>query len=1781
MRFLGTTDIALRAEKTHLEENIQKAEMSGAAKRDPNTVAQMRGRLAEIYNHLDPGRAAREQVKANQTRRFNPTMGDYDPLRMNLETAMALVDRKYGNTPGYDKARDTLKYTIQNQLSSPTPIDAISVAGRARDTLAQFNKKDPGGAKGASLESRRNLVDAQKTKVSDLEGMTNPYDVAMTLIALQNQGGMDRPIGGGRANQPNISPYGTSLPAQAMAAAGMVTDQMRPSESIPSVQPLIGKKAGAQVDAFVKSFAGMFDPATLATPISGAADMADLAFSMLPESSRADAIKALKGATPDEQNTFIARLLGMGAAGFVQGKIGNFAMGKIGEFSKRPLPQNLENLVQDIAANAPKTSAASDVSNIKVSFRPKAEPKPEGKFVTANPAPDQIGLAQAANMKRPAKPTDFTVGQEVKAPKKNGSEVAAKVTDVTDYSVGIETANGTKKFYSPEDAKTILKSNEPVAPTKATPVATQMAPEDIQVHPSIQFKGKAKSSKAIVDLNGNVTDTLKSVNTYNVTQGGPLLVWESNSGKRFVVDGHHRLELAKRAANFVDDTPTGQVDVPRQVPVNVIKEADGWTLDEAQFKGMMANLRDGKAEALDAALVLRKRGINADQIDGFFTKEGVTVKAALSKEIKGSMGLSNPAFERAMASFDIDQKAASGVGSIDGLTPEQQLAALGILEKGDHDTFKEGAVIAQKLKDRGAGTVTQAPSDQMGFGDMFGDGGPDPFGDYLSTIGTEATLQSMAEKQITKQFRDLNAPLNADLLDGEFINADLRKQLKDKLGGSQSKAIGKVDFLFQVDQNFQRYVSEQAQKVMNGDVSENQAANEIAQAAIDKIGTQSEGDFIRGAIQPGTDSGSNGGLPPGPPDPGSIPGSPDPGKPGGIKGPKNKRQQGSADVKVLAGVAAATAGGSIVYFWKDINKAIEENNLADVRNTILKAGLATTATTLIFQGVKSGAIRSFKGNDIDPFRVVLDPKSLAKLSEPGPFKSALVDVLSTNDLYRLKSARAFGRVEETAKNVFGKSGGKKVNPADHPVYREWNRKFRDHVEQNVAQGKKWNDGVPKEFADFAQSAITEMDDLLNQWEKLGGRIKVKNDGTQHTKMEPGASIRLKGGAFAEFVGVEETPNGVAIKTKVIDPSEFADVNPEDLTYTIRPGEEFGRPVSRIGEAYVPRVYTRRFIEQLVEGDPQFREALNQATVKAGGSPISDSEFVTLQDMAKGFAETESATSINSFLANLERERNLPLAKFEYMKNGERVVVDPYENSYFDATRKYLDRAAKRVAIAETLGIESDILAKVIDGIRGVDYEGADYLTTLVGRLFDMGPKARNYKSMLDQAARVEGQYQATTKLLGGTSAISQFSDIIVPLTEVGITKTYQGIRKLMKDKDFRSDIDVFNGGTNAWLREFSDIEHTGNSITKASSQFIDYAMTALQVKSMDKMVKRINTASVVTRTEELMRRVEDAAKNGKALTETEKRAMDRYGLTKWQEQIVAKGTDAMMSEQKFQADVASNARTFQYSGAAEDLPLWMSSPAGSMFMRFKKPWYVATKNLLQSAMNEATQGNFTPMARLVGYSVVVGSGAQYMKDIIKMAGLDEETRDMFKSGDFGGAIKRMFVDVPSEKNYLGQSVKAIREDRAHGLMQMIGLVGQTMYESGSTGIGGEVFPLNQRTQSDVRQFNSWERFEPITSQSVRRIAGLIGGYAANGVNEKTNANAYEIGRSEVIPARRVFDFFNVKPEEVVAREGARKIKAENAKIPKDAYNRREQLKYQAMPEKMDRRIKNRVDKYNK
>lgn len=97
-----------------------------------------------------------------------------------------------------------------------------------------------------------------------------------------------------------------------------------------------------------------------------------------------------------------------------------------------------------------------------------------------------------------------------------------------------------------------------------------------------QFKDGANAEGVVEPLEGK----------YQRLGTGPILVWERLNGKREVISGRHRFDLAKR---------TGEKTIPSQV----VREADGFTLQHAITADAELNIRDGQGKAKDYANYFR------------------------------------------------------------------------------------------------------------------------------------------------------------------------------------------------------------------------------------------------------------------------------------------------------------------------------------------------------------------------------------------------------------------------------------------------------------------------------------------------------------------------------------------------------------------------------------------------------------------------------------------------------------------------------------------------------------------------------------------------------------------------------------------------------------------------------------------------------------------------------------------------------------------------------------------------------------------------------------------------------------------------------------------------------------------------------------------------------------------------------------------------------------------------------------------------------------------------
>lgn len=125
-----------------------------------------------------------------------------------------------------------------------------------------------------------------------------------------------------------------------------------------------------------------------------------------------------------------------------------------------------------------------------------------------------------------------------------------------------------------------------------------------------------------------VTDQFADVKTFNPDFAGTIHVWhDPGDGKTYVVNGHHRYELAKRS-NYTGDVQVYYIDAPDAA--------------SARAFGALVNIANGHGTAIDAAKYLRDSGAQL----GALEDQGLSVKGKVAADAILLARLSPRLFDR-------------------------------------------------------------------------------------------------------------------------------------------------------------------------------------------------------------------------------------------------------------------------------------------------------------------------------------------------------------------------------------------------------------------------------------------------------------------------------------------------------------------------------------------------------------------------------------------------------------------------------------------------------------------------------------------------------------------------------------------------------------------------------------------------------------------------------------------------------------------------------------------------------------------------------------------------------------------------------------------------------------------------------------------------------------------------------------------------------------------------------------------------------------------------------
>lgn len=225
-----------------------------------------------------------------------------------------------------------------------------------------------------------------------------------------------------------------------------------------------------------------------------------------------------------------------------------------------------------------------------------------------------------------------------------------------------------------------------------------------------------------------VTDELKGVQTFNPDLAGIISVWhDPKDGKTYVVNGHHRAELAKRTGH----------------PHLAVRYINAPNATEARAKGALINIAEGRGTAVDAAKFMRDMDLNPEDL----ATHGISLKGALARDAGHLRGLADALFSK-VARGQMDTDRAVAIGKHLNGKEDLQLQLANFIDKKEEQTGREWT---PKMVAEAAEEVAHAPTTTKDDGGLFGGTTEE------SRLEERAALKSHVRGELAKAQRDFEA----------------------------------------------------------------------------------------------------------------------------------------------------------------------------------------------------------------------------------------------------------------------------------------------------------------------------------------------------------------------------------------------------------------------------------------------------------------------------------------------------------------------------------------------------------------------------------------------------------------------------------------------------------------------------------------------------------------------------------------------------------------------------------------------------------------------------------------------------------------------------------------------------------------------------------------------------------------------------------------------------------------------------------------------------------------
>lgn len=199
-----------------------------------------------------------------------------------------------------------------------------------------------------------------------------------------------------------------------------------------------------------------------------------------------------------------------------------------------------------------------------------------------------------------------------------------------------------------------------------------------------------------VDESG-VGTALDRVSEWDELLAGDFIIHERSDGQRYIADGHHRRQLAGRLE--------AEGHAPIEFNAFVLREADGYSVEQVRAIAAVKNIEAGNATAIDAAKVLR---VDPEML------AKLSLRNSHARDARGLMKLSDDGFDMVTNRL-VREDHAAFVGELTR-DPEMQEAVLRALIASSPRNMAEARQIARDAQR--AGLARQEAGAQ---GSLFGD----------------------------------------------------------------------------------------------------------------------------------------------------------------------------------------------------------------------------------------------------------------------------------------------------------------------------------------------------------------------------------------------------------------------------------------------------------------------------------------------------------------------------------------------------------------------------------------------------------------------------------------------------------------------------------------------------------------------------------------------------------------------------------------------------------------------------------------------------------------------------------------------------------------------------------------------------------------------------------------------------------------------------------------------------------------------------------------------------